>query len=124
DGPRIMLVDEDAVDGLRLGQAHVTPRPATVQRTKYALPGILGIARVAFARPDPNLARIPLVDPDRTDGERGLLIEDGRPPDAAGPGFPYAAGRRADIDVVGIRTHDIDRGDATTHPGRAYAAKS
>ena len=78
DDVAVARVDEDAGDVLGLLETHPLPRPSRVVGAVHAIAVGYAALRVVLAGAHPDGARIPGVQHDGADGERGLPVEDRR----------------------------------------------
>ena len=115
----VIAAHDNTVDGLGLFQAHVLPGFATIQAAVDTGACILGVARVTFARPDPDIAGVVLIDSDGADRLHGLVVEDRLPLDAPARRFPDPARSGTGIDDIGVAQVHVNRGDASAHTGGA-----
>src|SRR5262249_6499516 len=119
---RILRVDDDAADVVRVAQAHVRPGLAGVGGLVDAVAPGDGVARVALAGADPDHVRVRRRHRHVAHAEGALPVEDRDPGVAVVGRLPQAAGRRGDVHDLRVALDDGDVHDAAAHVGRADVA--
>ena len=119
NGIRVLRVDDDAADALRLPQAHEHPRLAAVERLIDAVSPGRTLAAVGLARPRPDDIGVRRCDGQIADRKRdSLFIEDRLPGQAVVDALKNAPRRRGDKNDLCVVDQSLDVIDPAAEAGR------
>ena len=122
DEVRVVRVQRDAPDMLAVAQPHVGPGLAAVRALVDAVAPRRTLPVGALPGADPDDGRVALVEGDRPDRMRALVLEHGVEGDAVVAGLVDAAGRGRDVVLDRVRFGDGQIDDAAAHDGGADVA--
>src|SRR6266851_817105 len=120
---RFLRIDNDPRDRPAVLKTDILPMLAAIGGSIYTIAPIGRIPIVGFAGAYPNQIRIGWRNCDRTDRERGLLVENRIKGHAVIIGFENAAVSEPDVKNKWIARIDRDIGNATAHYRRTDGAR-
>ena len=120
---RIFRVNGDASDMVRRFESHFLPGLPAIERFIHSVAPRRTLTVILLTRADPHDGGIGRRDLDVADRRDVFLVEDRFEGCSVVRGLPNSAGRRADIDDVGVVLDHGERVDAAAHHCRADLAE-